>query len=593
VVAAAANVNALWSALLIEELVRHDVRLFVIAPGSRSAPIALAVAGNPRAKWLMHVDERGAAFAALGHARATGRPAALVTTSGTAVANALPAAVEADHDGVPLLLLTADRPPELRETGANQSIRQPSLLAGAVRWSFDMPAPSAEVDPAFVLTTAAQAVHRCMSPPGAVHLNLMFREPLTPAPDGTDAAALTAHLEGWLAGAMPYTRHAAPAVDATAAEALAEMLEGVERGLLVVGKSDDPGLAPAAARLGAALGWPVLGDIGSGLRCGAGAPSGAPMYDLALASDRLRSVAPEAVLHLAGPITSRRLTSWLADSRPHLRAVVRRGPARYDPTHAVTHRIEADPAAWADVAAGALMPATAATDWLLRWKRASDAVERELEHSFADDDLTEPRAARIVAAGVPDGGVLVVASSMPVRDLDGFAAPARPALRVAANRGASGIDGTVSMAAGFAHGAGAPAALLIGDLALLHDLNGLGLLRDPAVPPVVVVVINNDGGGIFSFLPVARSEGIPFDVLFGTPHGLTFEHAAAMYGLPYARPAGAAALRGALDEAFAARQSALIEVRTERTANRDVHAALVDRMALRVDEALAEAGPAT
>jgi 2-succinyl-5-enolpyruvyl-6-hydroxy-3-cyclohexene-1-carboxylate synthase len=581
------NLNALWAGLLVEELVRQGVGLFVVAPGSRSAPLALAVARHPRARWLVHVDERGGAFCALGHARATGRPAALVTTSGTAVANALPAVVEAAQDGVPLLLLTADRPPELRETGANQTIRQPAIFGDYARWAFDLPAPSADVDPAFVLTTAAQAVHRSLSPPGPVHLNLMFREPLAPVPDGTDAAALLGGLGPWLAGDAPYTRYAAPpgAPDAAAVADLALRCEGTTRGLVVVGKTDDPALAPAAARLATALGWPLLPDVGSGLRLGAGAPTLVASYDLALSSDRLRVEGPDAVVHLGGAVTSKKLAQYLAAARPATWAVVRRGPARVDAAHAVSHRVEADPAAFALALAGEVIPAARPSGWLSQWRAASAAVARTLDAAFADDVLTEPRTARIVAAAVPAGGGLVAAASMPVRDLDAFAEPSRPYVRVAANRGASGIDGTVATAAGFARGLGRPTALLVGDLALLHDLNGLALLREG--PPVVVVVVNNDGGGIFSFLPYAGRAELPFEAVFGTPHGLGFEDAARMFGLPYVRPGTAAGLDAAVRAAFEAGRSALVEVRTERGANRALHADLAARVAAAVDEALA------
>ncbi|HLA64054.1 MAG TPA: 2-succinyl-5-enolpyruvyl-6-hydroxy-3-cyclohexene-1-carboxylic-acid synthase, partial [Rhodothermales bacterium] len=491
----APNVNALWAGLLVEELVRQGVGLFVVAPGSRSAPLALAVAGHPTADVLVHVDERGGAYAALGYARATGRPAALVTTSGTAVANALPAVVEAAEDGVPLLLLTADRPPELRDTGANQTIRQPGLFGGYVRWSADVPAPSADVDPALVLTTAAQAVHRSLSPPGPVHLNLMFREPLAPVADGADVTALVAPLEGWLTGGAPYTRYGAPPAapdDAVVAE-LAARVEGVARGVVVAGKSDDPALGAAAAHLAAALGWPLLPDLGSGARLGSTSPETIPCADLVLTSDRMKRAPLDAVIHLGGPPTSKRLLTWLGAARPAVWAVARRGPARYDPAHAVTHRIEADPALFAHALAAEVIPPARPTAWLTGWRAVGDAVGAALEDAFSDDALTEPRTARVAAAAIPAGGGLVAAASMPVRDLDAFAAPGGAAVRVAANRGASGIDGTVGTAVGFARGLGAPTLLLIGDLALLHDLNALTLLREG--PPVVVVAVNNDGGG--------------------------------------------------------------------------------------------------
>jgi 2-succinyl-5-enolpyruvyl-6-hydroxy-3-cyclohexene-1-carboxylate synthase len=579
----APNVNALWAGLLVEELVRQGVGLFVIAPGSRSAPLALAVASNGRAKYVVHVDERGCAFVALGHARATGRPAAVVTTSGTAVANTLPAVVEADHDGVPLLLLTADRPPELRETGANQAVRQAGLFAGSVRWAFDVPTPSLDVDPAFVLTTAAQAVHRAQSPPGPVHLNLMFREPLGPTSDGLDAPGRLAKLQDWLENGSPYTAYSTPGAASVAGDY--ESLAAIERGIVIAGKSDDPATARAALGLGEALGWPVIPDVGSGLRVG-GSARVVHHVDAALASARLSALRPEAVIHLGGPAVSKRLSTWLSAARPREMVVVRRGPSRFDPSHIATRRIEADPGEWASAVASARSSQKGHSEWKDLWLAASAAASEAIEAAL-DDGLTEPVAARVTAAAVPAGGALVLGSSMPIRDVDAFAGKDGPALRVAANRGASGIDGTVATAAGFALGTGRPTALLLGDLALLHDLNALDLLKREDMPPVAIVVVNNDGGGIFSFLPVAGVPGVPFEELFGTPHGLDFEHAAAMFGLAYATPRSGTELRGKLADVFTSGRPALLEVRTERGANRTLHAELLDRVGAAVDDALA------
>ncbi len=254
--AASPTLNLLWAGLLVEELVRQGTTLFVVCPGSRSTPLAVAVAQNRRAELVVHWDERAAAFVALGWARATGRPAAVVTTSGTAVANLLPAAVEARQSGVPLILLTADRPPELREAGANQAIRQPGLFSTVARWEVDLGTPSDRVDPAFVLTTAAEAAARARDG-GPVHLNCPFREPLAPTPDGTDAGALLAPLGRWLDGTDPYTRRVSPAAHAEVGD-LAHALDGVERGVVLLGPLDatDTDTAPAAAEIADRLGWP-------------------------------------------------------------------------------------------------------------------------------------------------------------------------------------------------------------------------------------------------------------------------------------------------------------------------------------------------
>ena len=584
--------QTLWAALLIEELVRHGVGLFVLAPGSRCTPLTVAVAENPRANHLLHFDERGGAFAALGFARATGRPAAWVTTSGTAVANGLPAVVEADADGVPLILLTADRPPELRETGANQTIRQPGIFGPYVRWQVDLPVPDAAIDPAFVLTTVAQAAHRSRQPAGPVHINCMFRDPLAPEEDGLEAAEALPGLSDWLNGDRPYTLHpiSSPNISTGEIEAISARLKGIERGLVVLGKSDDPDVAEAAERLAGALGWPLLPDVASGARLGGNA--GAAFYDLVLGSSRFREQnTPEAIVHLGGKATSKRLQQYIVESSPADYLVVRPDAARYDPAHLVTDRIQSDVAQFCDALCGEFVPSSRPSSWMQVWNTASGAAERAVEETLNVDGLSEPGVARAVSRLTPEGFGLVVASSMPIRDVDAFAVAGGPTLRVTANRGASGIDGTVATAAGFARGLSRQTTLLIGDLALLHDLNSLALLRDSLPrarsggPPVTVVVLNNDGGGIFNFLPIAGQEGL-FEPYFGTPHGLGFEKAAHLFGLGYDQPESMTEFASAYTRATGAETSTVIEVRTNREENVTLHRALMDTVIEAVDESL-------
>ena len=593
------NVNALWASLLVEELCRQGVGLFVVAPGSRSTPLAVAVAravAEGKTTWLVHPDERACAFVALGWGRATGRPAAVVTTSGTAVANLLPAAVEADAAGVPLLLLTADRPPELRETGANQTIRQPALFQTVARWAFDAPVPSVALDPAVILTTAAHAFARTLVPAGPVHLNLPFREPLGAEPDGTDAEALLAPLARWVQTDLPYTHtkvHSDPEGWLFGVNELAGRLEKTERGLVVLGPTDDEDLAAAAIELADRLGWPLLPDVVSQARLGAKSGAAAH-YDVALASARFAEIhRPEAVLHIGGCPLSKRLLALIATARPDLYVVVRSGPERFDPGHVVTDRVVADPGAWCFALIAALPQMPRPSEWRRSWQRAA-AVAEAAAVSEIGRRLNEPFVARTVACLAP---VLCVAASMPIRDIEMFAPAEGRQTFVTANRGASGIDGTVATAHGVARAFASPnisrpVVLLIGDLALLHDQTSLMLLRDgpQAGPPVVVVVVNNDGGGIFHFLPVARGASpLPADVFeaaMAAPHGLRFEHAAAQFGLAYHAPATADAFEAALAEALASGASALIEVTTDRAANEALHARITRVAAAAVDTAL-------
>ncbi len=583
----APNISRLWAGLLIEELVRSGIDFFCLAPGSRSTPLLAAVADHPLARKVVHFDERATAFAALGYARASGKPAVWITTSGTAVANGMPAVVEASTEGVPMLLLTADRPPELRDTAANQAVDQARLFGSYVRWQFDVPPPSEAISPAFVLTTVDQALHRATrSPAGPIHLNLMFREPLAPEMVEWNRTEYLEPVRRWLGSTGPYTDYLA--ADAHVSEndlnTLASLLSARRRGLIVVGKTDLPVDGDAVYPLAAKLGWPVLPDLGSGMRLGEGETEHRiAHYDGVLSSSRFAAAyRPEAVLHLGGRLTSKRLLTFLADAKPPVYVGVREVPFRLDPAHIVSHAVEANPGHFAAGLARALPPREADGAWRSAWRQADRAAAAVLGSVLAPgEELTEPAAARIVSEEIAEGHGLFVASSMPIRDLDLFASSHGARVRVTSNRGASGIDGTVASAVGFAAGLRAPVTLLLGDLALLYDLNALALLR--ASPhPVTVVALNNDGGGIFSFLPIAQFSAI-FEPYFGTPHGLSFEHAAAMFGIPYNRPRSQEEFKAAYLGALQRGTSSLIEVPSNRAENLAKHRLLQQSLARSIE----------
>lgn len=568
----APNLNHAWARLLVEELRRAGVCHFCVSPGSRSTPLAHAVAAMAGDACTVHFDERGAAFHALGWARATGRPAALICTSGSAVANAWPAVVEAWASRVPLLLLTADRPPELLDCGANQAIDQRKIFGDYVRWAAELPCPDAAIAPGFVLTTADQAVYRAtQSPAGPVHLNCQFREPLAPVADGVDLSAYCAPLATWAASDTPYTTYhaAGQQLDALTAQPFLTALRAAQNGVLVVGQLSTSADIDAARTLAYALGWPVCADVSSGLRLGeAGAPF-VPYYDQLLLSEAFREAfRPDFVLHLGGPVTSKRLQEHLLACAP-VQCLVADHPARQDPTHRLAHRFEIGVAAfcaWLQSVMPDGAPAPEAAAWSVQVGRAMD---QWLDTQSA---LTEMQVARVVSRLRPGGSTLFLGNSMPIRDMDCYGAADGAPGPVAANRGASGIDGNIACAAGHAAATGTVTTALLGDLATLHDLNALALLRTQTTP-LVLIVINNDGGGIFHFLPVAAHEA-HFERFFGTPHGMTFAAAAAQFGLHYAQPETAAALAEAYTEALGRATSTLIEVRTHRESNIRQHRAL-------------------
>ena len=566
------NINVLWGSIIVEELVRSGVDYFCISPGSRSTPLTVAVAKNPSAKSLICYDERAAAYHALGYARATGKPAAVITTSGTAVANCLPAVVEADADRVPLLILSADRPPELQETAANQTIRQQNIFGNYLRWQFTLPCPDEKIAPQMLLTTVDQAVYRTQRPPaGAVHLNLMFREPLAPTPAAVPPPYLD-QLERWQQSDAAYSTYflSFPETAEPALQELAETLAGTRRGLLVAGKLDNRGEQDAVRQLAAKLRFPVFADIRSGLRLGFSDPIHITYFDQLLFSEKFRRrFQPELILHFGGQPLSKRFLQYLENYPPKKYLVVANHPFRQDPAHRVTHRIEADISSFSrDLPVSNSGKIDSA--WLEEISAASQKIDRLLgEELNVTERLSEPAVARAISQIIPADQALFVASSMPIRDLDMFADPGGAPVPVAANRGASGIDGTIASAAGFAVGLGKPVTLLIGDLAFLHDLNSLSLLNR-LQQPLTIVLLNNHGSGIFSFLPIAGFPDV-FEKYFATPHTCRFEAAARMFDINYRKPQTLTEFKEVYQKALGSNHSTLIEVQTDREQNVLLH----------------------
>jgi len=566
------NPSTAFATVLLDELARCGLAEAVVAPGSRSAPLALALWELDKAGALrlhVRVDERSAGFLALGLAKASGRPTVVVCTSGTAAAHLHAAVIEADEAGVPLLVLTADRPPELRGIGANQTIDQLKLYGTAVRWSCEAGVPEARRGMnAYWRSLAGRAWSLAAGAggglPGPVHLNLPLREPLVPGLPDEDVPRLTGpgREEGWpepLAGrpaGAPWTSTPPPVAGATLD------LPWAERGVVVCGDGcRDPA---ALLRLAEQAGWPVLAEPSSGARSG---PNALSAYPYLLASGEFLAAHRPGVIVSAGrPGLSRQQLAFLRAAGPlgARHVVIEQGPGRWaDPARSAT-----DVAAAVGVT-GAGRPAGGG--WLASWLAADRAARQAADAVLdaPDGAVSEPRLARDVAAALPDGALLWAASSLPVRDLDLHMTP-RGGLRVLANRGTSGIDGLISAATGaaLAHQAagGGPAVALLGDLAFLHDLPGLVLAPSEPRPDLTLVVVNNDGGGIFSMLEQA-DLGEPFERVFGTPHGAVLARLAAGANVPYQRADTAAGLAAAL--ATATRPAAglrVLEVRSGRAA---------------------------
>ena len=578
----------------VDELARSGVRHACIAPGSRSAPLAMTIAAHPGLRAWMHLDERSGAFFALGMARALGEPVALVCTSGTAVANFLPALVEARSAGVPLLVLTGDRPPELREVGAAQTIDQNRIFGVHAKWFVDvaLPEPTPEMM-RYARTLACRAAAAAKaSPAGPVHLNFPFREPLVPVPGEKPEGMSEGDALAWEGrpGGAPWTSvaDAPPPVEPEVARRVAKRLAAAQRPLIVVGPQPDSGLAEPLAAVARSSGAPILADPLSQLRWGSHDRSAIiDRYDAMLRHEpAASSFAPDFILRFGGTPTSKVLMRFMQQRATAYQVVV--DAARWpDPTLLAAEVIHADPRVFCEGLLehepGAHRPAS---DWLDQWRRADSVARQALDACVAS--IGEPFEGRVVAeamALVPAGGTLFVSSSMPVRDLDAFAAGDSRALRVMANRGANGIDGVVSSALGAAaamrEAGGGRLLLIIGDIALYHDMNGLLAARLHALD-ATIVVLNNDGGGIFSFLPQAAHPE-HFEQLFGTPHGLEFGPVAALYGARYTRADTARSLQDAVRAGIQGQGLHIVEVRTDRARNVVLHRAAWGAVAAALD----------
>jgi 2-succinyl-5-enolpyruvyl-6-hydroxy-3-cyclohexene-1-carboxylate synthase len=580
----AADVQAAFCAVLIDEWARAGVTDAVVAPGSRSTPIVLALDAEPRIRVHVVLDERSAGFVALGLGLGSGRPAVVATTSGTAAVELHPAVVEAAHAGVPLIAVTADRPPELHEVGAPQTVEQTGLYGPAVRWAVS-PGVAEWAAAASWRSLAARCVAEAASGPrgpGPVHCNLAFREPLL----GTAPV----HAPPGRSHGAPWHTRAAPAA-AKVPTAVIELLRGHAggRGLIVAGAGAAGGVGAAATggrgadpaivvEAGRRLGWPVLADPRSGCRI-----PGATVVGAADALLRIPEVAawrPEVVLRLGSPWASKVVTQWLAGLDTDVPQVLVDPWGQWaDPDRRVQMVVAADPAEVARALVGmsaapgpSSARATPGPQWARQWADAECAAQRALRELLDEGRplaLSEPGVARAVVAGLPEGGVLMVSSSMPIRDVEWYAAP-RDHIEVLANRGANGIDGVLSAAVGVAAGCGAPVVALLGDLAFLYDAGALlGAARRQLA--LTVVVVDNDGGGIFSFLPQAAAlPAEQFERYWGTPHGVDIVAIAAAYGAETIEVADRSQLDGVL---ACAKQPGVrvARVRSDRAANVPVH----------------------
>ncbi len=584
----------------VDELARCGMRAACTSPGSRCAPLVLTLAREERLECYSHVDERCGGFFALGLAKASGLPVAVTCTSGTAAAELLPAAIEAREARVPLLLLTADRPPELRETGAGQAIDQLKLFGSITKWFFEVGATH-DAGPArlrWIRTLACRAYWTTLEGrPGVVHLNFPLREPLVV--DGPLPAEATGRLRD-----RAYVRR--PPVPAVGDAGLEELVSQAQRGVVVAGRHErHTPLGKAAAAFCEAARWPLLADPLSGARRGEAAVA---HYDVLLRVEAFAaSHRPDLILRVGDLPVSKPLRTWLTglDGVPQV-ALDPEG-AWQDPASVLSESLALEPTA----ALTGLTPPAADPDWRADWRNADELAAEAIHGALAGEGISEPLVASELGLLLPEEATMFVASSMPVRDIETFWPAREDPPRVLCNRGANGIDGTVSSAFGAAAAGGGPVLLLIGDVALAHDIGGLLAVGRLGLK-LTIVLLDNGGGGIFDFLPISRArmalaEGPHghgphagthddgrldiFTRHVATPTGLDFASAAELYGLSHERIEDVAAFRAAVERALAQDGSSILEVPGDRTVNVELHRRVWDAVSCALSPPAAEAGP--
>jgi len=567
--------NAERARLIIGELVCCGVEQFIISPGFRSAPLALAAISHPSTHVKVHFDERGSAFFALGYGRVNRKPCAWITTSGTAAANGFPAVVEASMDEVPMICITADRPSELRDTGANQTIDQVHLFGHYPRWFADLPAPGSEENEEFINTTIDYAVFQAHN--GPVHLNCMFREPLLEMEHKSKSIPEIS----WPSKTSPQTRYVPPLKQVgIIGDALVQKIRGAERGLIVVGRLQTLDDAEAVSEISMYLGWPVLPDI-----C---APVDVPeiiinFFDLIVRSESfVGKYSPDVIMHFGGPLVSKELQRYLAKTPSEAYVLIAPSPNRIDASHSLTDRIQSSIIDYYHTILDIVPQGRLDSPWRLAWARA-DAKIWELLDFALQQDLSEPSLMWELSGMLFDSNWFLGASSMPIRDMQTFFqrwGDRHP--RIFSNRGVSGIDGTLATASGIAQIQPGCGTVLLGDLALLHDLNSLSLLKESNV---VIIVINNNGGGIFHMLPIALGHD-EFEKALGTPHGMNFRWAAKQFQIPYSQVNSLEQFRETWLAAESASGPNLIEIQTDRKKNAMLRKELYRLAVERVEETI-------
>lgn len=595
----APNRNTLWASIVAQELHRSGVRIVCASPGSRSTPLITAFAAHPELEVLVHIDERSGSFFALGHAKRQSAPVALLCTSGTAAANYYPAVIEAFYSGIPLVILTADRPPELRDCGAGQTIDQIKLYGDLVRYFFEVGAPAiSEFQLRHLRSLVSHAVDVANGlaeiPAGPVHLNFAFADPLTPiyVPNDVPADLAESSPLAWDGrSSNAYSRAIAGKriLNRSEIAAIAGQITSSAKGAIVVGVYDAPeGFATAVQRLAHVTGYPLLAEATGLDRFGTiGKTIG--RYDSFLRSTKFASSnMPELVIRFGAMPTSKHYRLWIEQHIQCQQFIVGNG-SNSDPTHGLTHLINADATVFCEQLAKYLdpnldpnaSPGREDTQWRSQFVRAEAIAATEIDLFLASTDtLFEGKVYAELAKWLPNQVKIYIASSTPIRDLDTFFHPLQQ-ISVLANRGANGIDGTVSSALGAAWRSEQPIILVCGDLAFYHDLNGLMAVKQYNIN-LTIILLNNNGGGIFELLPISNFEP-PFEQYFATPHGLDFAPIVTAYGCGYEQIQDWTHFQSAVLDSLSKSGTKVLEIKSDRKQDKKLRQNLWQRITKSVD----------
>ena len=557
---------------LIQELVRLGVENFCIAPGSRSTPLTLAAKDNALAKVIMHYDERSLGFFALGIAKATRKPACVIVTSGTAIANLYPAVLEAYYDRNPLIILTADRPPELHDIGANQTIDQTRFFGSHCKWQFTIPTFDQVACKEALTAIISNAYYQSMySPKGPVILNCQIREPFFPKSKQHNIHTLE----------EPYPRiisHFSKKVLSN--ESLQQIANGIsnfEKGLIVVGKLEDDEEIESILEVAMRLQWPILADPLSHIRAiGADSASIAYYNHILQSTSSSSKLIPHAILYFGGALTSKPLSKWLKSVKPKKFLHVGNFSNRHDPELLTTERVEMNPALFSSLLFS-FLPKRLPTLWFSLWKEASLCVEEALTEFVEENtSLSEPFTVQALKHPKYTDCHFFFSNSLPIRYADTFFFPQSSTGKILGNRGVSGIDGILSTALGITYGLNERVFAVVGDLSFLHDVTALSLVKTLNLP-ITYIVINNFGGGIFHFLPIAEKTAA-LEECFATGHKQEIQAIAKAYQIPVQQVDAQKSYLQALDQSLNREGPMIIEVLSDRTTNRRFHQEIEEYM---------------